>query len=84
MAEYFFSENCIATPMVDGSGFALYHCQSGNSAFLTAESTCEKLTALMNQKAFNEIDFQHAISGSEKQSNHTLSWLLQNNFLVNK
>jgi hypothetical protein len=82
VAVYAFSENCIATPMAAGSGLAVYHCQSGNSAFLSAESTFENLTDLMTQKFFNENEFHHAINGTEIQSNHSLRWLLQNNFLV--
>lgn len=84
MALLSFSENCIATPMQDGSGFALYHCLSGNSAFLSAESTFKNLTSLMILKVFSTSDFHHAINGTEKLSNHSVHWLLQNDFLVNE
>jgi hypothetical protein len=84
MAEFVFSNHCIATPMLDGSGFALYHHISGNSAFLSAESSLDKLSALVESTSFSESDFRSSVSGTEKESSNSLDWLVKNDFVANK
>lgn len=84
MAEFVFSSHCIATPMSDGSGFALYNHISGNSAFLSADSSFDRLSALVESSSFSENEFHLVVSGTEKESINSLNWLLQNDFVASK